>query len=79
MSDINHRFFMFSREHYDNIKAIEEKSGNRNYRFGQVYVNGVPKPFTTIVRDPNGYTTRYGDAKVVISGDIRKIRYTEPM
>lgn len=76
--DINQRYFMFSREHYDIIKSIEEKSGNRNYKFGQVYVNGIPKTYTSIERNPEVYSKRYGDAKVIITGNIRKIRHTEP-
>ena len=77
-NDINHRYFMYSREHQDKIKEIESKGGNRNYKFGVVYINGTPRTYTSIVRDPNGYTTLYGDAKVLVSGDIRKIRFTEP-
>ena len=78
MTDINFRYFMFSKEHYDKILEIEKKAGN-NYKFGEVIVNGFPKKFTTIVRDPQTYTNRYSDAKVIISGDIRKIKYNEPL
>ena len=62
----------------DKIKEIEAKAGNRNYQFGKVIVNGYGKVFTSIVRDPSTYTIRYGDAKIICKGDIRKIRYTEP-
>ena len=72
------RYFMFSKDHYDKIKEIEAKAGNRNYQFGKVIVNGYGKVFTSIVRDPSTYTIRYGDAKIICKGDIRKIRYTEP-
>ena len=41
-------------------------------------VNGYGKVFTSIVRDPSTYTVRYGDAKIICKGDIRKIRYSEP-
>lgn len=76
-NDINYRYFMFSKDHYDKIIEIEKKAGN-SYKFGEVLVNGYPKKFTMITRNPETYTQRYGDAKVVISGDIRKIRYSEP-
>ncbi len=72
------RYFMFSQEHYNLTKNIEAKSGNKSYVFGKVYVGGYPKTFTSIVRNPETYTIRYGDAKVICSGDIRNIRYTEP-
>lgn len=77
-TDINFRYFMFSKEHYDKTLEIEKKAGNK-YKFGTVIVNGYPKVFTGITRNPESYSQRYGDAKVIISGDIRKIRYTEPM
>ena len=76
-NDINYRYFMFSKDHYDKTLEIEKKAGN-NYKFGSVIVNGYPKKFTMITRNPETYTQRYPDAKVVISGDIRKIKYTEP-
>ena len=72
------RYFMFSKDHYDKIKEIEAKAGHRNYQFGKVIVNGYGKVFTSIVRDPSTDTIRYGDAKIICKGDIRKIRYTEP-
>jgi hypothetical protein len=68
---------MFSKDHYDKTLSIEKKSGS-NYKFGTVTVNGFPKVFTSITRNPESYTKVYSDAKVVVSGDIRKIRYTEP-
>ncbi len=61
-----------------NQNSCTDASGNKHYKFGTVLVNGYPKMFTSIVRDPNQYSGRYGDAKVVASGDIRKMRYTEP-
>lgn len=77
MADLYQRYFMFSTEHYNKVLEIEKQNGNRNYKFGTVMVNGFPKKFTQIVRDPQNYTKLYGDAKVIISGDIRKIRYTD--
>lgn len=76
--DINHRYFMFSLTALEQTKEVEVKMGNKNYKPGQVFVSGVGKTFTKIVRDPSAYYSQYPDAKVVISGDIRKIRYTYP-
>ena len=66
---------------YMQIAIKEAEKGilnNDGGPFGSVIVNGYPKKFTMITRNPETYTQRYPDAKVVISGDIRKIRYTEP-
>ena len=71
------RYFMFSREHQEQIKRTAKKNGNLNPKFGSVLVNGSFKKYTTITTKPDNYSSRYGDARVVISGDIRKIRYTE--
>lgn len=70
------RYFMFSQEHLNQIKEVEKKSGNRNYSCGKVLVNGYFKPFTSIVRSPEEYS-RYSDAKIVFSGDIRKAKYKD--
>jgi len=71
------RYFMFSREHYENLKRLAKQNGNLNPKFGTVMVNGSYKPYTMLTNHPDVYSSRYGDARVVASGDIRKIRYTE--
>ena len=71
------RYFMFSQEHARYIKDLEAKNGNKNYRLGTVLVGGTYKPFTNIVTDPKTYTDRYSDAKIVASGDLRKIKYKD--
>ena len=43
-----------------------------NAKFGTVTVNGVPKRYTSIVTDMKNAKS---DAIVLISGDIRKIKY----
>lgn len=72
------RYFMFSYEHYNKIKEMAEKNGERNPQIGKVMVAGNYKRYTFMTRDPETYSSRYSDAKVIMSGDIRKIRYTEP-
>ena len=72
------RYFMFSYEHYRKIIELADKNGDKNPKIGKVLVTGNYKKYTTIARDPETYSKRYSDAKIVLSGDIRKIRYTEP-
>ena len=56
----------------------DDKNGNKNPQLGKVMVAGNYKRYTFMTRDPESYSQRYSDARVIISGDIRKIRYTEP-
>lgn len=72
------RYFMFSYEHYNKIREMAEKNGDRNPQIGKVMVAGNYKRYTFMTRDPETYSSRYSDAKIIMSGDIRKIRYTEP-
>ena len=66
------RIFIFSQEQMDLKKRVE---GNR-CKFGTVVVNGSKKIYTDIVK--NMSRVQYGDAKVIIQGDIRKIKYFPP-
>lgn len=72
------RYFMYSYEHYLKIKELSDKNGVKNPQLGKVMVAGNYKKYTFMTRDPESYTKRYADARVIMSGDIRKIRYTEP-
>lgn len=72
------RYFMFSYEHYMKIKELADKNGNKNPKLGSVMVAGNFKKYTFMTRDPETYSSRYSDARIVLTGDIRKIRYTEP-
>lgn len=72
------RYFMFSYEHLKKIQELADKNGNKNPQLGKVMVAGNYKRYTFMTRDPESYSQRYGDARVIISGDIRKIRYAEP-
>lgn len=77
MPDMYKRYFMFSREHQEQLKALAKKNGNLNPKFGKVMVGGSYKIYTQITTNPDTYSSRYGDARVIVSGDIRKIRYEE--
>ena len=77
IKDMNYRYFMFSAEHYAQIMKTETKAGNR-FKPGKVLQAYNWMVFTSIVRDPEAYSKRYSDAKIVMSGDIRKIKYQEP-
>ena len=74
--DINTRYFMYSREHHDKINDLEAKAGNKR-KLGKVFINGTTKQYTAIVRNPNEYAKLYSDAITIVTGDIRKINYTE--
>lgn len=66
------RFFVYSTEE----KELRERIHGANKKVtGTVIVNGVPKEYTSIVTD---ISNTKSDAIVVISGDIRKIKYTPP-
>lgn len=72
MNDINFRIFIFSQEQRKRKIAIE----GRHAKFGTVIVNGAAKPYTEIVR--NMAQVQDSDAKVLTSGDIRRIKFTSP-
>ena len=66
-----HRYFVYSAEE----EALKQKVHGANAPFGTVSVRGIPKRYTSIVRDPSESKP---DAIVLIKGDIRKIKYTPP-
>lgn len=66
-----YRYFVYSAED----EALRIKLYGINADFGTVIVRGVPKKYTSIVRDP---ADTKADAIIVTSGDIRKIKYTHP-
>jgi hypothetical protein len=66
-----HRYFVYSAEE----EALRIKVHGANASFGTVSVRGIPKRYTSIVRDPNESKP---DAIVLIKGDIRKIKYAPP-
>lgn len=70
-SAMYHRYFVYSAEE----EALKQKVHGANATFGTVSVRGVPKRYTSIVRDPSESKS---DAIVLIKGDIRKIKYTPP-
>jgi len=75
MSDIYLRYFVFSQQQMELKKSVELKLG-RKATFGTVIVNGSPKVYTDVLASMS--TSRFGDAVVLTSGDIRSISYTDP-
>lgn len=73
--DIYFRCFVFSREEYEQKMNIDRKLGKVT-KLGQVLVNGIPKPYTSILTSMS--RARFADSVEVISGDIRKIKYEPP-
>lgn len=75
MADLYSRYFMFSNEHMQKVKDLAKKNGDFNPIFGKVLVGGQYKMYTMLTNDPESYTKRYSDARTVVSGDIRQIKY----
>ena len=76
MSNMYERTFVYSREQMQQIKKNEAALGNTHPKVGSVVVNGVAKDFTEIL--PPGRTSRFADARTIITGDMRAIKYTDP-
>lgn len=76
MSNIYERTFVFSQQQKDEIVKIETANGGSKPTFGTVVVRGVSKVYTEILT--SGRTSRYADARNIITGDIRTITYTTP-
>jgi hypothetical protein len=74
-TDIYLRYFMYSREQLELKKTVASKRG-KTYVPGTVIVNGSAKQFTEMVTDP--VNVNFSDAMLVTSGDMRKIKYTDP-
>ena len=70
-SSMYFRYFVYSAEE----EALKIKVHGDNATFGTVSVRGIPKRYTSIVRDPSESKP---DAIVLIKGDIRTIKYTPP-
>jgi hypothetical protein len=69
---------MFSYEHLQKLEDLAKRNGDLSAKLGKVMVNGNYKKYTFMTTNPEKYSKIYGDARIVLSGDIRKIRYTEP-
>lgn len=66
-----YRYFIYSAEE----ESLKQKIHGVNASFGTVFIRGVPKRYTSIVRDPSDSKS---DAIVLIKGDIRKIKHIPP-
>ena len=70
MTDIYHRYFVFSRLQMEAMKERSTKLG-RDIEFGKVVVGGVKKEYTDILLDMS--QAKYPDSIKVAEGDIRRI------
>ena len=68
------KYFFYSNEQLTLRRQVELRMGKK-FKVGHVTVNGIKKPFTEMSSLP---TSRYADAKLIISGDPDLLRYTEP-
>ena len=64
---LSHQFFNYAKN--------QLKNGNMNPKLGKVLVCGNYKKYTHMTNDPEAYSRRYSDARIILSGDIRKIKY----
>ena len=76
MSNMYERTFVYSRQQMREITDIETSAGNAKPKFGTVIVKGVSKQYTEIL--PPGRESRYPDARILVTGDMRAIKYTDP-
>jgi hypothetical protein len=76
MSNIYERCFIFSREQMEHRISVETANGGSTPKFGSVIVNGIPKTYTDIVVSMD--KARYSDSTLLVRGDIRTIKYTQP-
>ena len=74
MTDIYHRYFVFSRLQMEAMKERSTKLG-RDIELGKVVVGGVKKEYTDILLDMS--QAKYPDSIKVAEGDIRRIVYTK--
>ena len=65
------RYFVYSAEE----ESLRQKVYGPDAAFGTVFIKGVAKRYTSIVRDPNDAKS---DAIRLCKGDIRRIKYNEP-
>ncbi len=75
-NNIYFRYFVFSETQMNNAKKIANTRGDMSPEFGKVFVHGTAKTYTDIVASINNL--RYSDSKIITSGDIRNIKYTQP-
>lgn len=76
MSSIYERCFIYSRTQMDNRIKVETANGGKKPKFGTVIINGVPRIYTDVVVSMD--KVRYADSTLLVKGDIRTIKYTEP-
>nr|DAY22597.1 MAG TPA: hypothetical protein [Caudoviricetes sp.] len=69
---IYHRYFVYSGEE----AKRHTKVYGANATLGTVVVKGVSKEYTSIVTNLDGIEP---DAIVITKGDIRRIKYTDPV
>ena len=74
-TDLDHRIFVYSAQQAKALKDIHETNGKR-YHLGTVIINGAERKYTAIVRDMS--EVQYSDARKLIEGDLRLIKYTSP-
>lgn len=72
VNSLYYRYFIYSQEE----EALRIKIHGPNASFGTVIKNGIPKRYTSIVKDPKDSKP---DAIILVQGDIRRIKYNPPL
>lgn len=74
---IYERCFVYSPTQKDDLIKSRQINSTNKIKLGTVIVNGVPKDYTDMITDMS--KSRYSDAILVAKGDIRRMKFTEPV
>lgn len=72
---IYHRLWVYSYTEEEQLRNSHLGSSSKKFRLGVVVVNGIPKNYTSIIKNINNI--RFPDSIVITKGDIRKVKYTD--
>lgn len=74
---IYERCFVYSPTQKDDLIRTRQINSTRKIKLGTVIINGVPKDYTDMITDMS--KARYSDSILVAKGDIRRMKFTEPV
>ena len=74
---IYNRFWIYSDTEAELLKKVTNKVSYQKINFGTVInESGIIKSYTSIINNLN--KIKYADSIVVMKGDIRKVKFTDP-
>jgi len=74
MSNIYERTFVYSQKQKEEMTKIQTANGGAKPKLGTVIIRGVKKEYTEMLAASR--SSRYPDARILITGDLRNISYT---